>query len=334
MNKSKLMSFLLGLMTALSLIVLNACNNNIASINDTKSVAMVFPVTVDAFEQFRLEAQKVFTNNSVKFDWFSAEGDASKFNPSIQAALLKKPKIIVTVGTQVTNTAFGPQFNQDLPIVVASAISAPNKVDSLVNVGLEPPRKKKLAIISDSPKQDIYKQSAELINSIVKGSKKVGIIYNNSEINSKNTALSIAKEVENLKMSVIPGIITGQNDVEQVTKSLLLKGASIIVIPHDKAAVTKARTIVKLGLENNPKIPTFSLDDGTVKDGVAIGISVNYGLLGKTTAEKCVSILAGEDPAAMPIYLQERANVYLNRNSLKELGIAIDSKYSKDAIFY
>jgi putative tryptophan/tyrosine transport system substrate-binding protein len=329
---NKLIMFLIGVLVASCIIVINGCNNIKLNSDGVKGVAMVFPVTIDSFEQFRTQAQKVFSDNSIELSWFSAEGDPSKFNSSIQAALLKKPKILVSVGTQVTNTAFGPQFDSNLPILVASAISAPEKVESLVKVGLEPPRSRKVAIISDSPKEDIYVNGAQIINSFIKGDKQVGIIYNTSEINSKNTAFSLAKEVEKLGMKVIPGIINNQNDVEQVAKSLLIKGADILVIPHDKFAVTKAKTIVKLGLENNPKVPTFSLDDGTVKDGVAVGISVNYGLLGKTTAEQCLLILSGKDPSSMPIYLQDRANIYINKASLDILKISLPEKYLKDAI--
>ena len=95
-----------------------------------KSTALVFPVMIDAFTEFKQEFEAELQPDGIKVSTFSAEGSADRFTPSIKAALLGKPDILVTIGTQITGAALSPQFEPDLPPVIASCISAPEKVEA------------------------------------------------------------------------------------------------------------------------------------------------------------------------------------------------------------
>lgn len=297
-------------------------------------VAMVFPVTVDAFVEFRTEAEAEIKASGADFVWFSAEGDPSRFQTSVQAAFMRKPTILVSVGSQVTQTALNPQLATSLPKMVASCINAPAKVEGLTNIGINPPRKLPVAIISDSPKRDIYVDGAAMIKDVVPSVRKVGILYNNAEINSKNMALSLADELKKLGLEVLDGIIFGEADVEKVTRSLLLSGADVVVIPHDKFAIKNAPMVVKLSGEvpGRRPVPVFSLDNGTVrKDGAAFGMSVSYGRLGKITGQLCNRILKGENPAEMPVIAEDHATACFNLKAMETCGLAIPSQYKDRA---
>ena len=92
----------------------------------------------------------------------------------------------------------------------------PSKVEELVNIGIEPPRKRNVAILSDMPKADAYQASAETMQAAIKDLKKVGILYNTSEINSLNTALKTAKPLKKGSVEILEGIITNeQNELLQ-----------------------------------------------------------------------------------------------------------------------
>lgn len=301
------------------------------------SVAAVFPVTVDAFLQFQKEARKVLSERDIEVHYFSAEGDPSRFQTVINAALLKKPDVLVLVGTQLTNIGLAPKYERHLPKVVSSCISDPSKVEQLVAIGIEPPRKKTVAILTDMPRQDAYGFGSQLIRKVTPEIKKAGILYNNAEINSKNTATEISEALRAQGIEVIEGIVSGEEDVEKVARNLVLHDAQLLIIPHDKYVIKKAATVVKIGMEApGGPIPIFSLDDGTVrKDGAAYGISVNYGFLGKLTAEVCLKIMDGEAPEQMPIVQQETANAYFNLDSWTRLGLpAIPSDIKQKSIVY
>ena len=77
-------------------------------------VVAVFPVTVDAFVQFR---------KNVEFKFLSAEGDATRFLSILDAAIRQELDILITIGTQLTNIALGPRYKSFDNPIIASCIS-------------------------------------------------------------------------------------------------------------------------------------------------------------------------------------------------------------------
>lgn len=283
---------------------------------------IVFPVTIDAFDRLK-EGIEEICKDSITLKFYSAEGDPSKFETVLQNALLENPEYLVTIGTQLTNMAFAPKFESKLKTVVASAISSPELVESLVNVGLSPVRTKPVAIISDSPKEDIYLLFARTIKGVLPKAKRVGIIYNTAEINSKETATKISDAITHTGIAIEDGVINNAEDIEKIVGKLLLKNVDAIIIPHDKYAVTKASSIVKRCLDKG--IPVFSLDDGTVKkDAVAVGISVSYTVIGKLIGNVLMDINSGKIKAEnLPIVSMDNAQIYVNSDILNRLDLII-----------
>ena len=325
----------LYLTTVLSLgcIFFSGCWNSSknATNEHAKSVALVFPVMVDAFTEFKQEFEAELQHDGINVSTFSAEGSADRFTPSIKAALLGKPDILITIGTQITSAAFSPQFEPDLPPVIASCISAPEKVEALTRVNLSPPRQRKVAIISDSPKQDVYELAATAIESVLGGGrKKIGVLLNEAEINSKNTAAQVTKPLAAKGHEIVTGPLTSPTDLEPACKALLLKGVDLIIIPHDKVAVAQAATVVRLASQNPGKpVPVFALDDGTVKNkGAHFGVSVSYGALGRITAKLSREILSGKNPADIPILAQASAIICFNKAAMERAGLKIPENLS------
>ena len=278
-------------------------------------VIAVFPVTVDAFVQFQDEASIIFKENNVEFKALSAEGDATRFLSILDAAIQQKPDILITIGTQLTNIALGPRYKSFDNPIIASCISDPPKVEELVNIGINPRRDRNVAIVSDMPRADAYQLSAEAMQAAIKDLNKVGILYNTSEINSENTALKTAEPLKKRGIEILEGIVTNEEDVLRITSKLIRDGAQILVIPHDKYVIKRAAAISKFGREANPPVAVFALDSGTVRrDDAAFGVSVDYGEIGKITAQHTLGILrkviTAEDSAVIQ---EDRARVVINK---------------------
>jgi ABC-type uncharacterized transport system substrate-binding protein len=136
-------------------------------------------------------------------------------------------------------------------------------------------------------------------------------------------------------VTVYPGVVSGSDDVLPVAKSLLVQGSKVLIIPHDKYVLPKAKAIVKLCNEylSNEPLPVFSLDDGVVRDsGVALSVSVSYKRLGELTATTTLDILNGEDPAAIPVQALEKASVYVNLEALDLAKSQLPKDVMRDAI--
>lgn len=302
------------------------------SVTQRKSVAIVIPVTIDAFDRLQAGTKTALDPLNIEIRTFSAEGDPGKFETVVKSALLARPDYLVTVGTQLTNTAFGPQFRGQLPTVIATAITDPKLVEGLAPVGLTPPRSAPVAIISDSPKEDIFILLAKTIKSINADTKRVGILYNLSEVNSKATAEGVIKAVEADGMTVVRGVLTNPDDVGKVTNDILLKGAQVIVIPHDKYAVEKAATVAQLA--HGKSVPTMSLDDGTVrKSGVMVAVSVDYRIVGEQLGRTIADLAQGKARAQdLPVLSLDRASVYINEEAARSLGVTIPQEVRSNAV--
>jgi putative tryptophan/tyrosine transport system substrate-binding protein len=286
-------------------------------------VAAVFPVTVDAFVQFQNRARETLGQKGIEFIVFSAEGDPTRFHSILDLAIKRKPNVLIMVGTQLTNIGLGSRYSNYKGAVIASCISDPEKVEALKKIGIDPPRNRNVAILTDMPRVDAYNQSATAITTAIPDISKVGILYNKSEINSYNTANKLAEPLRQSEITILDGVVSSENDVVRVASTLIRNGAQLIVIPHDKYVIKQAIVLSKMGRESSPKVPVFALDDGTVrKDGAAFGVSVDYGLIGELTAKNAIGILAGTINAKDANLIQQnQASLIINTKVWQALGM-------------
>ena len=289
-----------------------------------KLVVGIFPATIDTFTQFQDEFKKTLTTEKgVTVEFLSAEGDPSRFQTVVSAALLKKPQVLVICGTQLTNTALATKFENELPRAVSSCISDPSRVETLNAIGIDSPRKRPVAVLSDMPKKDRFKMAADVIRIALPSGKRAGIMFNSAEINAKNMAERMTAALNATGWEVIVGNISADADVDKIAKDLLTKGVELLVLPQDKTVIKNARVIVKLGDEAAKAVPVFALDDGAVrKDGAAFGVAISAAELGRQTAEVTRKILAGAKPEDMPLVLQESASVYINQEGYSRHKLA------------
>lgn len=292
-------------------------------------VAIVFPVTIDSFVQMREAFKARMISAGFDVVWYSAEGDAGKFDSTLKAAFQRRPRIIVTVGTQLTTLALAPQFDDVRTVLVASCIASPADIEHFKMIGVSPPRKEEVAIISNTPEDDQYKFSANICKHFLSPNAQVGIIYNKSEQNALHTGTLLADAFESEGVHVQRGYITGEADIEPVTQVLLSQNVALMLIPLDKAATKHMSTISKLCTEKN--VPVVALDDGAIDRGACVAISVPYRTMGEITAEMCVKIAGGSKASQMPVAQLTSAKLFVNRPRLAALGLELPTNILQQA---
>lgn len=279
-------------------------------------IPVVYPVTVDALEEIGNGAAEVLEKDNYQIKEYSAEGDATKFPVVVDAALANNSEVVIAVGTQITNTILSGKYANKRSKIVAAAIYEPEKISI--------PDNQVITIISDNPSK-----GKNAVRFMIKGMlgevNKVGILQNNGEINSVESARLVADVLLEDKVQIEYGYVSSSADITPVVKNLLRKGVELIVIPHDKIAVGNASAVVRLGLNNQPKaVPVFSLDDGTVaKDGVLFAVSADYEAIGKIAAAEAIMSINNNDYKSSVIYPE---NIKLVVN--KKVADKINCDYS------
>lgn len=298
----------------------------------SKKVVMVIPATLQAFSEIETGLKNTCQEPNYIVKVFSAEGDASKFGTVTSDALKTNPDYFVAIGSQIVTTALSDRNKENMPPTIAGSISVPAALPSLVNIGINPPRNFPLNIVSQVP-QSSYKKVVNVLFQIKPSIKKIGVLYNESEMNSKNMKLVFERLVADAGVEFVPGAVTSPEDVSKITEKLIRLGVDAIIIPHDKSATAKASTVAKLCNENN--VLTASLDDGIIKDGIMFAVSVPYVEVGNLIGEVIVkSNEENIDLKDMPMIEIKESDlrVFVNARLLSEKGITISEETAKSPI--
>lgn len=314
------------LILAIGMLVVSGCRSHDdatgKAATGSREIPVLYPVTVDSLELIGSGISEVLKPRGWRIRPLSAEGDPSKFPAIVETALAMKSPVIVSVGTQITETALGARYARSRPPLVAAAVFEPEKLSSFAQGGTAPPRRLQVAIVSDKT-QGAGSRLISLLKDLFPQARTIGILANRAEANSMSSAEEVSGAARQANLTVEMGYLSGPADLTPVTRALLARGVDALVIPHDKVAVAQATTVVELGLKASSRpVPVLSLDDGTVrKHGVLACVSADYHAIGRITGELALRALDGQPLATTEIARPNSLLVLLNRKTASRLGL-------------
>ncbi|ATW28219.1 ABC transporter substrate-binding protein [Candidatus Formimonas warabiya] len=164
------------------------------------------------------------------------------------------------------------------------------------------------------------KEQFDLLKKIVPDAKKVGVIYNSSEVNSQ-VQVEMAKGVaQDLGMEIVEATVTGSAEVMQVSQSLVGK-VDAMYVPGDNVVASSIASVVSVAEKN--KLPLIVSERGMV-DGGALGtIGIDYYKLGRQTGEMALRVINGEKPAEMPIESLKDIDIVINQGAADRMGVTV-----------
>ncbi len=171
--------------------------------------------------------------------------------------------------------------------------------------------KKRLSI------EGILKQ-LDLIQRLVPDAKKIGVLYNTSEVNSEIQVDQLKEESKSYGYEIIAVGITSTNEVNLAISSLVKK-IDVLYTTTDNLVVSSMPIILQKTLEK--KIPIIASDKGSVELGALATQGIDYYKLGYKTGELAARVLEGEDISKMPITILEETDIIINEDSLKVLSL-------------
>lgn len=272
----------------------------------------------DNFKE-QLKTKKIDEVDGISFRYKSAQGRIADANQII-AGYIGKVDMILAIGTPVAKVA--AEKIKDKPVVFA-AITDPvgaGLVDSMEKPG------RNLTGTSDmNPIQD----QLLLIKALLPKAKRVGIVYNNGEPNSVVMVKLAQEKAKSLGIEIVEATAMRTADVKTAVSSLIGK-VDAVFMTTDNTVAAAVDVITATCKEN--AIPFFSAEDKTVRDGEAVAaMCVNYGQLGRQTANIAARILKGENPAEIPVEFQKDFDLVINKGMAKSFGISIPEEILQKA---
>lgn len=324
--KKLLLSFMVLLLT----MGLTGCGSNGGS-QETKSqeadkakigiVQIVEHPALDAARKGFLDVlkEKGYDDQKLSVDYQNAQGDQGNLQTIARKFVQDKDNLILAIATPSAMTMANE--TKDIPILI-TAVTDP--VSAKLVKSLEKPETNVTGTTDMNP----VKEQLQLIKEIVPNAKKIGVIYNASEINSQVQVDAADKNASEMGLELVKVTVTASSEVMQAAQSLVKK-VDAIYLPTDNMVISSLSAVLKVAEEN--KIPVIAGESNSVENGALATIGIDYYQLGRTTGEMAIRVLNGEKPQEMAIQGQAGTDIVLNLKAAERMGVTIPEELKKKA---
>jgi len=148
--------------------------------------------------------------------------------------------------------------------------------------------------------------------------KKLGVMYNAGEANSKATVETIKALSGDMGFQVIEATAAKTADVYQAAKSLIGR-TDAVFIPTDNTIISALESVLKIGVQY--KLPIFAADIDSVERGAVAAMGFDYYSHGYQTGAMIEKILKGASPGELPVEFQEELQLQINARYSRLMGI-------------
>lgn len=269
-----------------------------------------------------LKERGLVLDRDVVFVARSADGDAKVLATIADSFVKEDYAVIYTLGTQTTQELFNRSKSKN---IIFGAVTDPIAA-GFYKDNLQTPQG------NITGTQDLWPYAAQLdlIQKLLPSIKRIGILFNTSEVNSQVSVGHIRNECKARGIELEERTIASESEVQIATAALLNKNIGLLFIPADNTAQTSSATIIALC--NQAKVPVFTGISGIVEGGALATVGCNYYELGKVNAEQAAQIIkSGKQARELPVQLAKRGDVYINLKSAAALGINVPEEVVKSA---
>lgn len=139
-------------------------------------------------------------------------------------------------------------------------------------------------------------EQIDLITQLLPDADKIGILYTQSETNSKIQADQAQAAAEAAELEVSVKTVTGPADISATALALASEaGMDAIYIPTDNNLAANMNAIKSAATSNHVLVVTG--EEGMLSSGGHVTLSIDYKELGKKAGEMAVQIIKGEKRA-------------------------------------
>jgi len=250
---------------------------------------------------------------SISFERYNADGVDSQLAPISAEIIKSRPVLAVSIATPVSR-----QLVLDAPAEFPIIYSFVTNPDSLGQARFT----KNVTGVSDAVN---YPANVALFVDTVPGVKSVGMLYNPAEPNSLDALERVRPLLASRSIKLVTAEVSTAAQVPSSAEAIASQ-VDLFYIGGDNTVVGAAASLVDVGRRTGK--PVFASDSGSVGAGAAAAISVDYRVIGSTTAELASAILfGGKQPRAITPQSVPGATLATNSKALEAWHVAIPPQY-------
>ena len=160
------------------------------------------------------------------------------------------------------------------------------------------------------------------------GAKKVGMVFNSGEQNSRAQVDAVKEILDAMDMTVVEASVSTSADVKQATESLIGKVDSLYIIT-DNTVVSALESVISVANDN--KIPMMVGEFDSVKRGGLAAYGFEYFDIGYEAGQMAVKVLKGKSkPADLPVQIPQKLKLMMNKDAAAVLGLDIKAEWKAE----
>ncbi|PIC81293.1 BMP family ABC transporter substrate-binding protein [Sporosarcina sp. P18a] len=271
-----------------------------------------------AFEGFQKAIEDAGLN--VEFDKQNAQNDNSS-NSTI-ANNLAGAGVDLIFANSTPSAQAAASATQDIPIIFTSVTDA---VAAELVASNEEPGGNVTGTTDNHP--DAIPNTMKFLKENV-GAKKVGMIFNSGEQNSRLQVDHVKGILADMDMEVVEASVATSADVKQAAESLIGSVDSFYIIT-DNTVVSALESVISVANDN--KIPMMVGEFDSVKRGGLGAYGFEYYDIGYEAGEMAVKILKGEEtPESLPVQLPQNLKLVMNEETADAIGLKIQDEWNAE----
>jgi len=242
----------------------------------------------------------------------NAQGDQTNLQAMSKKLVTDKMDLILAIATP-SAIALANE-TEETPILITAVTDpvAANIVKSMEKPGTN---------VTGTTDMNPIEEQLKLILEVVPNINKLGVIYNAGEVNSQVQVALLKEKAKDLGATeVVEATIATSSEVMQAAQSLAGR-VDALYIPTDNTVMSAYAAVVQVAEEN--KMPLFIAEASSLELGGIGTVGIDYFNLGKQTGEMASKVLAGADPAEMPVENQKDPKLIINKSGAERLGVTI-----------
>ena len=304
------------LLVSIAIMLVLSCGNEVKKSSetggekskDTFKIGITQIVAHPALDSAREGFKDAFKESGLKvtFDEKNANGEIATANMIANNFVTEKVDLIYAIATSTAQSA--AQATNKLPVVF-SAITDPEAAGLI---------KENVTGISDRVN---VKQQLELLLKLDSKIKKVGVIYNSSEQNSKVQVDDLKKAASELGITIVEKSVTQVSEIPQASETLV-KSSDALYLPTDNLVASVVNLITEKAIA--AKKIAFGAESAHVKGGALITQGIDYYEMGKEAGKIAVEILKnGKKTSDISFKKMDLNDIVINDKTLAAIGISL-----------
>lgn len=281
------------------------------------------PALSDSLDGFKMGLDATGLTEKVSLEVKNANEDVGTANLIANQFVRDAVDLIFVIATPAAQAAMNAVDGTDIPVIFSAVSDA--KQAGLVDDLAHPSGN--LTGVSDLPPLDTQ---VALIQEIMPDAKNIGILYNTSEINSRNQIDEVRNIAAKLGMKVNEKGVSQANEIA-IAAQQLVQETDVIYIVNDNMIASATGLVVDTA--NSVNKPVFMAEVGQFDQGVLASESVSYKYLGEKAGAMAYEILVNNVTiASLPVYVSEKTELYVSEAVASKLGIQIPDSIGERAV--